>query len=140
MMTKNLLAQLAAAAALLALCHAATAADVKLTLSGEQETPAVTTSASGSGTLSVDGSKNISGTIRTTGLRDATAAHIHTGAAGQKGPPVLALTKVSDGEWTVPPDSALSDDDYANFKAGKLYVNIHTAANKSGEIRGQIVP
>lgn len=136
----NTFRKLPIALLLLALGQAASAADVQVKLSGDQETPPVTTAASGSGTLSVGDDQSISGTIKTTGLTAANAAHIHTGAAGQKGPPSVHFTKVSDNEWTIPAGTKLSDDDYASFKAGKLYVNIHTAANKSGEIRGQITP
>ncbi len=137
---KHALRKISAAALLLALGGAASAADVQVKLSGDQETPAVTTSASGSGTLSVGDDKSISGSIKTKDLSGATAAHIHKGAAGDKGPPVVHLTKASDSEWTVPAGSKLSDEDYESFKAGKLYVNIHTAVNKGGEIRGQITP
>ncbi|AXQ28476.1 CHRD domain-containing protein [Solimonas sp. K1W22B-7] len=137
---KHALHKIPAAILLLALGGAASAADVQIKLSGDQETPAVTTSASGSGTLSVGDDKSISGSIKTKDLAGATAAHIHKGAAGDKGPPVVHLTKASESEWTVPAGSKLSDEDYESFKAGKLYVNIHTAANKGGEIRGQIAP
>ncbi len=40
----------------------------------------------------------------------------------------------------MPAGTTLSDADYASFKAGNLYVNIHTEANKGGEIRGQLKP
>ncbi|MFT4045856.1 MAG: CHRD domain-containing protein [Solimonas sp.] len=129
-----------AALALLGLVQAAHAGDVKVTLSGDQETPAVQTAAKGSGTISVGADKSVSGSIKTTGLTGATAGHIHAGAVGQKGAPVVSLTKVSDDEWAVPAGTTLSDADYEAFKAGKLYVNIHSAANKGGEIRGQIAP
>lgn len=29
---------------------------------------------------------------------------------------------------------------FAAFKAGTLYVNIHSGANKGGEVRGQLTP
>lgn len=132
--------KLSAATLLFAIAHAATAADVKVKLSGDQETPAVTTTASGSGSVSVGADKSISGTFKTKGIVEPTMAHIHTGAAGQKGPPAITLSKVSDSEWTVPAGTVLSDEDFENFKEGKLYVNVHTAANKGGEIRGQITP
>ncbi len=118
----------------------AQAADVKLSLSGDQETPAVTTSASGSGVISVGDDKSVKGSVKTSGLSGATVGHIHAAAPGQKGPPVVTLTKVSDSEWAVPAGTTLSDADYASFKAGNLYVNIHTEANKGGEIRGQLKP
>lgn len=117
----------------------ATAADTKVTLTGAEETPAVTTAATGSGTISVGADKTVSGSVTTKGVV-GTAGHIHLAAPGQKGPPVITLTQTADGVWSVPAGSTLTDEQYASYKAGNLYVNIHSAANKGGEIRGQIKP
>ena len=118
---------------------AAIAADSKVTLSGKEETPAVATSASGVADIKVSEDKKVSGAVKTTGV-DGTAAHIHIGAPGEKGPPIVTLEKAADGSWNVPANATLSDEQYAAYKAGKLYVNIHSAANKGGEIRGQLKP
>jgi hypothetical protein len=67
-------------------------------------------------------------------------AHVHLGAAGENGPVIIKLTQGADGVWSVPADTKLTDDQYTAFMAGKLYVNVHSAANKSGEIRGQLKP
>jgi CHRD domain-containing protein len=115
------------------------AADVKVTLSGAEETPPVQTTASGSGTISIADDKTVGGSVKTTGI-EATAAHIHVGAAGKAGPPIITLTKGADGAWSVPAGSKLTDAQYANFKAGELYVNVHSAEHKPGEIRGQLKP
>jgi len=40
----------------------------------------------------------------------------------------------------VPAGSKLTDAQYESYKAGNLYVNVHSAANKGGEIRAQIKP
>lgn len=117
----------------------AVAGDVKVTLSGSQEVPAVTTSATGAGTISVKDDKSVSGSITTKDVVGV-AAHIHIAPAGKNGPPVITLTKTSDNVWTVPEGSKLSDEQYAAFKAGDLYVNVHSATNKGGEIRGQLKP
>jgi hypothetical protein len=118
---------------------AAIAADSKVTLSGKEETPPVATAASGVAEIKVSADKKVSGAVKTTGV-EGTAGHIHLGAAGEKGPPVITLDKGSDGAWTVPEGATLNDEQYAAYKAGKLYVNIHSAANKGGEIRGQLKP
>ncbi|HET7063452.1 MAG TPA: CHRD domain-containing protein [Rudaea sp.] len=130
------------AAALLALSAAlaigsVSAKDVKVNLTGAEETPPVQTSASGSGMISVGDDKTVGGSVKTMGV-DGNAAHIHIGAAGTAGPPIITLTKGADGTWSVPAGSKLTDDQFARFKAGELYVNVHSAAHKDGEIRGQL--
>jgi hypothetical protein len=115
------------------------AGDVKLTLAGSHEVPPVTTSATGTGTISVKEDKTVSGSVTTKGVAGI-AAHIHIAPAGKNGPPIITLTQTSDGVWTVPEGSKLTDEQYAAFKAGDLYVNVHSAANKGGEIRAQLKP
>jgi hypothetical protein len=122
-----------------ALVGVASAVDVKVTLSGSQEVPGVTSAASGSGTITIGDDMSVSGSVTTTGIA-GTAAHIHMAAAGKNGPVAVPLTKSGDGEWTVQAGAKLNDAQYAAFKAGDLYVNIHTDANKGGEIRGQLTP
>jgi hypothetical protein len=113
--------------------------EVKVTLSGDQEVPAVKTSASGGGTITINDDKSVSGSVTTTGVA-GTMAHIHNGAAGKNGPVIIPLTKSGDGTWSVPAGAKLTDAQYAAFEAGDLYVNVHSAANKGGEIRGQLKP
>jgi len=127
------------AAALAVIVGSASAADVKVKLIGAEETPPVTSSATGTGTIMIAADKSVSGTIKTTGI-DGTVAHIHVGAPGVAGPPIITLTKGADGTWTVPAGSKLTDDQYASFKAGNLYVNVHSAAHPPGEIRAQLKP
>lgn len=116
---------------------AAAGNEIKVNLSGDQEVPPVQTSASGSGAITVEDDKSIKGKIQTSNIK-GTGGHIHEGATGKNGPDIITLTKTSDNEWTVPNDAKLSDAQYDAFKAGHLYVNIHSDAHKSGEIRGQL--
>ena len=51
----------------------------------------------------------------------------------------IPLTK-SGNDWTVPAGAKLTDEQYKDFQAGNLYVNVHSAENKSGEIRGNLSP
>ena len=111
----------------------------KLSLTGAQEVPPVTTSASGSGTITVGADKSVSGSVTTSGIA-ATAAHIHEGAMGANGPVIVPLAKTSDNVWSVAAGAKLTDAQYDSYKAGKLYVNVHSAANKGGEIRAQLKP
>jgi hypothetical protein len=108
-------------------------------LSGKQEVPAVTTNASGSGTITVLMDRSVSGSVTTTGIA-GTAAHIHLAGPGQNGPVIVPLNKTGDNVWSVPPSIRLNDVQYEAYKLGNLYVNVHSAANPGGEIRGQITP
>jgi hypothetical protein len=130
---------LLATAALVGGAGSAVAKDIKLSLSGSEETPPVTTSAAATGTLKIAKDKSVSGSIQTTGI-DGTVAHIHVGAPGQSGPPIITLEKTADGVWSVPGGAKLTDEQYASFKSGNLYVNVHSAEHKPGEIRAQVKP
>ncbi len=127
--------------ALLALsgCAGMSGNSVNLYLNGKNEVPPVATAATGTGSITVNSDMSVSGSITTTGIV-GTVAHIHMGAAGANGPVIVPLTKSGDNTWVVPPDAKLKDDQYQAFKAGGLYVNVHSAANKGGEIRDQLRP
>jgi hypothetical protein len=116
---------------------AAHAADVAVKLTGDQEVPPVTSAATGLGTIVVKNDKTVSGSIKTTGI-DGTVAHIHLAEPGKNGPPIITLTKTADNTWSVPEGAKLSDDQYKSFKDGNLYVNVHSAEHKGGEIRTQL--
>ncbi len=111
-------------------------ADVKVTLSGANEVPPVTTSASGDGTISIADDGTVSGSVATKGVQ-GTAAHIHMEAAGKNGPVIVPFTKEGD-TYKAPPGAKLNADQMKAFKAGGLYFNVHSAANPGGEIRGQL--
>ncbi len=110
-----------------------------LSLSGAQEVPPVTTSATGSGTITVGSDRSVSGSVTTSGVA-VTAAHIHEGPAGSNGPIIIPLTKTGDNVWSVAAGAKLTEAQYASYKNGNLYVNVHSAAHKGGEIRGQLKP
>lgn len=112
------------------------AADVKVTLSGANEVPPVMTSASGGGMITVGDDGSVSGSVTTTGVA-GTAAHIHRAPAGKNGPVIVPLTKEGD-TYKVPAGAKFTEAQMASFKAGNLYINVHSAANPGGEIRGQL--
>ena len=115
------------------------AADIKVKLTGAEEVPPVSTAATGAGTIKVNDDMTVSGSVTTKGI-EVVAAHIHSGAVGKNGPPVIPLEQTSPGVWSVPAGSKLTADQYKTFKAGELYVNVHSAAHKDGELRGQLKP
>jgi len=108
-------------------------------LKGSNEVPANGSAAGGSGSITVAADKTVTGNITTTGI-EGRAAHIHTGAAGANGPVIVPLSKNGDNGWTVPAGAKLSEEQYAAYVAGTLYVNVHSAAFPGGEIRGQLQP
>ena len=108
-------------------------------LSGDQEVPPVSTAATGTGTIAVLMDRSVSGSVTTSGVAGA-AAHIHLAAPGQNGPVIVPLNKTGDNVWSVPPAIRLNDAQYEAYRLGNLYVNVHSAANPGGEIRGQIKP
>ena len=123
-----------------ALClSAGVAVAGELKLSGANEVPPVTTAASGTGTITVADDGSVSGSVKVTGLT-VTMAHIHVGAADKNGPVIIPLTQSATGEWSVPAGAKLSAEQMKSYKAGELYVNVHTEANKGGEIRAQLSP
>jgi hypothetical protein len=126
-----------AAAVTLAMAGAAYAADMKVNLTGDQEVPPVTTQAKGTGTVVIGDDGAVSGVVTTAGVA-GTAAHIHQAAAGKNGPVIVPMVKSGDTGWTFPPGAKLTPDQMNALKAGDLYVNVHSAANPGGEIRGQL--
>jgi hypothetical protein len=136
---KKALMRTALATVLVATFGMAHAEDVAVKLSGDQEVPAVTTKASGEGKISIAADKTVTGRVTTKGVM-GTAAHIHEAPPGKAGPPIITLTKSGDDTWSVPDGAKLTDAQYASFKAGNLYVNVHSAEHKPGELRGQLKP
>ncbi|GAA4031552.1 CHRD domain-containing protein [Actimicrobium antarcticum] len=106
-------------------------------LSGSQEVPPVMTAASGNASIMVAADKSVTGTVTTTGI-DSKAAHIHQAASGVNGPVIVGLTKNADGSFSVPAGAKLTDEQYASYQAGNMYVNVHSAAHPGGEIRVQL--
>jgi hypothetical protein len=137
-MTKTMLATLALGAAV-AFAGPAFAAKMKATLDGKSEVPATTSAATGAADLDYDAaSKKLTWKITYSGLSGpATAAHFHGPAeagknAGVKVPIPNATSSPVEGS------AVLTDEQAADLVAGKYYINVHTAANPGGEIRGQV--
>ena len=66
----------------------------------------------------------------------AGAAHIHAGKVGKAGPVMVALCgPCRSGQRGT---ATLTHAQFAKIEAGATYVNVHTAKNAGGEIRGQV--
>ncbi len=117
----------------------AAAADMmqKVTLSGSNESPPVTSSASGSGEITVAADGSVKGSVKVTGMTP-TAAHIHQGAAGASGPVIVPMVKQGDDTFGFAPTAKMTPEQLSAFKAGNTYVNVHSAAHPAGEIRAQL--
>jgi hypothetical protein len=109
----------------------------QVTLSGSNQVPPVSTNASGSGTVNVKADCAVSAKITVTGMT-ATAAHIHEGAAGTNGPVIVPFTKAGDNTFVAPEGAKMTASQCASYKAGKTYVNVHSAKNPGGEVRAQL--
>lgn len=115
---------------------------VRCVASGDFEVPPVNTAASGIAYTTVStGSTNtgaVVANIRTSGLTDATVAHVHRGFAGLIGDPIVALAQTSPGVWGG--TAVLTGAQITAYQNGELYVNVHNPANQGGHIRSQIAP
>ena len=129
-----------AAALCLFVAGGAQAATMNFTtgLKGSDEVPANTTTGTGEvkATLDTD-TKAFSYTVTYDGLTGpAVAAHFHGPAApGVNAPPVIMMMSLASPITGV---ATLTDAQIADLKAGQWYFNVHTAAHKGGEIRGQL--
>ena len=110
----------------------------RVNLTGAEEVPPVSTSAKGDGRFTIGSDGSVKGSVTTTGVQ-GTAAHIHQGAKGENGPVIVPLTKNGD-TYTASDGAKLNEAQMSAYKAGNLYVNVHSAAHKGGEIRGQLQP
>ena len=109
----------------------------RVTLSGANEVPPVQTTATGSGTVAVSSDRKVTVNISVSGMTP-TAAHIHEAAAGANGPVIVPLEKKGDNQFVARDGAQMSESQYAAYKAGRTYVNVHSAKNPGGEVRAQL--
>ena len=124
-------------------------------LSGTNEVPAVSTLATGSATISIQGAQIVY-QVDVQDIENVLVSHIHIAPEGENGPVRLNLCGTDDtpGCSTIDTGTLVSDSNGTTFgtpaitfdslvsaiRAGNAYVNVHTTANPGGEIRGQITP
>lgn len=118
-------------------------------LSGDQEVPSVMTDASGSGIVSIDRDQtNVHFMMAYNDLTGPqTMAHFHNAPEGANGGVLFALGAFFDqsetfdaafGYWTDMDETPFDATAAEAFREGEVYVNIHTATNAGGELRGQV--
>ena len=111
---------------------------MKATLNGASEVPANTTTGTGTADIDFDpATRKMTWKLNYSGLTGpATMAHFHGPAEPGKNAgvavPIAPATSPTAGSAT------LTEAQAADLVAGKYYVNVHTEANKAGEIRGQV--
>ena len=126
-------------------------------LSGNNETPApgVLTGAWGSAVVTADGSTGtVTWDIQVWNMPSGTNnAHFHVGGAGVAGPTVInipfpanisndyRLTGSATALSAARPDQGIRtmEDFIQSLVGGQIYLNIHSAVNAGGEIRGQVL-
>ena len=134
------------------------------TLSGANEVPAVTTSATGWANWVLENQNTLQYDIYVAGIDSVTMAHFHANVAGQNGPimawfvPTEAARAPGTGNISVSSAGGILrqnrvtraslemvapftwDSLIARMQAGSTYLNIHTRRNGGGELRGQVGP
>jgi hypothetical protein len=132
----------------------------RIDLTGSQQVPGVTTNAFGMATVRlIDNGTAIEFRVIVCDIVNVTASHIHVGAAGTNGPVIIPFftnqpllssphgcktlaegtRSAADLNTKASPTITSWDDFVKALLAGNTYVNVHTTANKGGEIRGQLV-
>jgi hypothetical protein len=136
--TRTMIAMLALGASV-AFAGPAFAETMKATLDAKSEVPP--NASTGTGTADIDydpATKKLSWKVTYSGLSGpATAAHFHGPAdPGKNAGVAVAIPNAT--ETPAEGSAILTDAQAADLVAGKYYVNVHTAANPGGEIRGQV--
>jgi len=104
-------------------------------LTGAQENPPVTTSLTGNSSVALDyRSSNVRYALVTTAT--ATAVHIHRAIGGINGAVVLPYAGTTSPLFGM---GVLPAGEVDALRIAQLYVNVHTAANPGGELRGQLI-
>ncbi len=119
-------------------------------LSGDQEVPAISTMASGGGIVTISRERNNAHVMLV--VKDLSgpiaASHFHNAAAGTNGGVEFDLSALFTGTGTyngaygyLTADDATPMNAAAElkFRNDAMYVNVHTAANANGEVRGQVI-
>ena len=115
----------------------ATTLSIVSELSPRNEVPPTSSTGSGRATVSLDrASRRLTWNVAYAGLTGpVTGAHIHSGAEGTNGPVVVPFTVTPS---PIVGSATLTEAQVQQLGQALWYVNLHTAANPGGEIRGQL--
>jgi hypothetical protein len=119
-------------------CALAETVTYKVALTASNEVPANDSKGTGTADVTFDkATKQLKWKVTYSGLTGpATMGHFHGPAeTGKNAAVVLAFANPAS---PIEGSTALTDAQAADLMAGKWYVNVHTAKNKGGEIRGQV--
>src|SRR5260370_5110788 len=139
MKNRNLCGSIAIAFVMAASAAFAEEVKMKTDLSATQEVPPNQSAGKGTAAITFDTeAKKLSWTVNYSGLSGpATAAHFHgPGEPGKNAGVAVAIPNA--GSSPAEGSATLTEAQAADLTAGKYYVNVHTAANPGGEIRGQV--
>jgi hypothetical protein len=104
-------------------------------LTGANETAGGDADGTGSFSATVDADEgDLCYALKADKIAAVTMAHIHSGAAGSNGPPVVTIGMTDDNCMAVEPDVLRA----ITANPGNYYVNIHNAEFPAGAIRGQL--
>ena len=115
--------------------------NLKADMKASTEVPPTTSKGSGAVTATFDtASKTLAWKGTYSDLSGpATAAHFHAGEVGKNGGVVIPIFAGASATSPFEGTAVLTDAQASDLLAGRWYVNVHTEANKAGEIRGQVV-
>ncbi len=113
--------------------------DVNLVLDALQVTKGGAAEGSAEADLTIDlDDLGITGSVMLTGV-DAESVALKYGFAGEDGPDVVTLEQDTAEQWSIPVNSVLTQEDFDRLNAGGLYLEVVTAANPEGALRGQLL-
>lgn len=108
-------------------------------LTGSKEVPPVATQAYGKSTITIGRDRSIKGSVIVMNMAP-TSAHIHVGPLNADGPVIVPLIRTSENTFSAPPNARLTEEQYARYREGNLYINVHSDKFPAGEIRAQMRP
>ena len=130
-----------AAVAITGMPAVAEVVDFKAELKGASEVPPNQSKGTGSVAVSYDtADKKLSWTGSYSGLTGpVTVAHFHGPAAIGRNAGIAVGIAMGSTPGAFEGFTTITDAQAADLAAGRWYVNLHTAANPAGEIRGQVL-